>query len=246
VPTNADCAQCHVTTGFLPATFDHAGIVDNCASCHGAGFATGKGPDHVATSQDCGVCHTPTSFVPATFDHTGIVDNCASCHGVTAVGMSPDHIPTALDCSNCHTTSTFAGAVFDHTGITGGCSTCHDGTTATGSEPQGLTGHFITTAECEVCHSPLGWAPIDFTHPPISNYPGDHALNLGCRSCHTDNDETIAYPFAQYAPFCAACHANDFSRESAHNGGSSGTVEQNKDCSGGGRGCHRVSDRSFH
>jgi len=245
VPTAQDCVDCHVTTGFLPATFDHAGIVDNCAACHDAGFATGKGPDHVPTSQDCGVCHTPLSFVPATFDHTGIVNDCAACHGVTARGMHPEHIPTSLDCSACHTTTAFAGATMSHDGISNGCSACHDGLTATGSEPQGLNAHFITSAECEVCHSPAGWAPIDFTHPVVSGYPGDHARNLGCRSCHGGNDENIAYAHAQYAPDCAGCHANDFRRKDKHIGGSNGTIEQNRDCSGGGRGCHRVSDRGF-
>jgi hypothetical protein len=159
--------------------------------------------------------------------------------------MSADHLPTSLDCSACHTTTSFAGATFDHQGITDGCSSCHDGFTATGSEPQGLNAHFITMAECEACHSPQGWAPIDFTHIAASHYPGDHARNLGCRSCHEDNDEDIAYPHAQYAPDCAGCHANDFRRKDKHIGGSNGTVEQNRDCSGGGRGCHRVSDRDF-
>lgn len=245
VPSNEDCSVCHMTTGFLPATFSHDGIVDNCASCHDAGFATGKGPDHVATNQDCGVCHNTSAFIPATFDHTGIVDNCASCHGVTATGMGPDHIPTTLDCSNCHTTSTFLGATFDHQGITDGCSSCHDGVTATGSAPQGLNAHFITTEECNSCHSPTGWVPADHTHLANSDYPGDHAVALTCRSCHTNNDQALAYPYSQYAPYCAACHANRFRSEGAHNGGRAGTVEQNKDCSGGGRGCHSVRSRSF-
>ncbi len=245
VPTNADCSDCHTTAGFLPGSFDHSGIVDNCASCHDAGFATGKGQGHLPTSQDCGVCHNPSSFVPATFDHTGITDNCASCHGVSAVGMPPEHIPTALDCSQCHTTATFAGALFDHQGITDGCSTCHDGLTAAGSDPQGPNDHFITMAQCNDCHSPQGWAPIDFTHTAASDYPGDHSSATGCRDCHEDNDENIAYRFSQYAPDCAACHANDFERKGDHIGGENGTVSQNRDCSGGGRGCHRVSDRTF-
>jgi hypothetical protein len=53
------------------------------------------------------------------------------------------------------------------------------------------------------------------------------------------------YPYALYAPYCAACHANDFRRKGRHIGGENGTVEQNKDCSGGGRGCHSVSNSDF-
>jgi len=245
VPTSGDCSNCHVTTGFLPATFDHVGIVDNCASCHDAGFATAKHPNHVPTNQDCGVCHNTSGFIPATFDHTGIVDNCGACHGVTAPGMSPNHIPTSQDCSVCHTTATFVGGTWDHQGITGGCGACHDGATATGNSPQGPNDHFITMAECNACHSTQGWAPINFTHANNGDYPGNHGQNLGCWSCHRNNDENISYPSTRYAPFCAACHERDFERKGRHNGGENGTVEQNKDCSGGGTGCHRVSDREF-
>ena len=245
VPTNGDCSECHVTAGFLPATFDHAGIVDNCASCHDGVFATGKPDTHVPTSQDCGVCHTiGTSFAGATFDHTGIVDNCESCHdGVTAPGKPDTHIPTSLDCHYCHTTATFVGGTWDHQGITDGCSACHDGVIAIGSEPQGPKDHFVTAQECNVCHSTQGWSPIDFTHATDSDYPGDHFNNLGCISCHDDNDENIAFPSPLYAPDCAACHEDDFERKDKHIGGKNGTVEQNRDC--GQSGCHRVGRKEW-
>jgi hypothetical protein len=249
VPTNSDCSVCHVTAGFLPATFSHAGIVSNCQSCHDGVFASGKPGTHIPTSQDCGVCHAVgTSFKGAVFDHTGIVNNCESCHdGVTAIGKqaktNPPHIATALDCHFCHTTATFVGGTWDHQGITGNCGFCHDGVTATGSQPQGLNAHFITVAECNVCHSTQGWAPISFTHPGTSDYPGDHYRNIGCITCHDDNNENITYPWNQYAPYCAACHANNFRRKGDHIGGENGTVEQNKNC--GQSGCHRVSRREW-
>jgi hypothetical protein len=215
--------------------------VDNCQSCHDGVFATGKSTTHVPTNQDCGVCHTTSTFIGAVFDHTGIVNNCASCHnGVTARGKHPDHIPTTLDCSNCHTTATFIGGTFDHQGITGGCSSCHNGTTAIGKSGT----HFITTQECNVCHSTQAWAPINYTHAASTDYPGNHNSSVTCVTCH-GNSEIIVYDFPQYAGFCASCHANDFTPRSNHNGGSTGTVEQNKDCSGGGSGCHRVSSRDF-
>jgi hypothetical protein len=159
--------------------------------------------------------------------------------------MSDNHVSTSLDCSFCHTTATFVGGTFDHQGITDGCSSCHDGTTAVGNAPQGLNDHFITVAECNDCHSPQGWAPINFTHSSNSDYPGDHNTSLGCSSCHQDNDENISFRWPEYAPYCAACHADDFDRKGNHNGGENGTIEQNKDCSGGGTGCHRVSDNNF-
>jgi hypothetical protein len=250
VPTSDDCHVCHVTTGFLPATFDHSGIVGNCSSCHNNVFAVGKSGSHVLTNQDCGVCHNTTTFIGAVFDHTGIVDNCSSCHGVTSTGMSNDHIPTALDCHFCHTTATFVGGSWFHDASTAGqCDTCHS--PGNGATPK-PSFHLSTTVQCDVCHSTNAWAPDIFSHSSQGGYPGDHRRNPGCGACHGNIvDDTLPYPHPQYAPpqrntvYCAACHANDFESKDDHIGGKSGTVEQNKDCSGGGRGCHRVSDSNF-
>jgi hypothetical protein len=226
-----------VTTGFRPATFDHAGIVDNCRSCHNNVFAIGKSVGHVPTNQDCGVCHNTSTFIGAVFDHTGIVDNCSSCHGVTATGKHDTHISTALDCHYCHTTATFVGGSWFHDASTAGqCNTCHNGSTATGKS----SGHLSTTEQCDVCHSTDAWAPDIFRHSASGDYPGDHRRNPGCTACHGSTiSSSVPYPFPRYAPFCAACHAGDFSSESDHIGGRSGTVEQNKNC--GGSGCHSVN-----
>ena len=248
VPTNGDCVDCHQTTGFLPASFDHVGIVDNCSSCHDSGFATPKKTSHVPTNQDCGVCHSPSGFIPATFDHTGIVNNCASCHdGTTAKGMIdavPAHIPTNLDCSSCHTTATFVGGTWTHNaGNAGNCDSCHDGNIATG-KIDAVPTHLLTTIQCDLCHTTNGWAPTSFSHDPRGEYPGDHRRDPGCNTCHgSPISATIPYRWTQYAPFCAACHANDFESEGKHIGGKSGTVAQNRNCADSG--CHRVSDSDF-
>jgi hypothetical protein len=247
VPTNSDCSQCHLTTGFMPGTFDHAGIVDNCVACHDGVFARGKIDGHVQTSADCGTCHTTRGFIPATFDHSTVSSStrCDSCHGVTAIGKSLDHIATSLDCRSCHTTATFVGGTWVHDSSTiGVCKTCHSANG--GATPQPTQGHISTDLQCDTCHSTNGWAPTSFSHDPQGNYPGDHRRATSCSACHGNIVTTpFVYPMAQYAPYCAACHANDFRRKGKHNGGENGTVEQNKDCSGGGRGCHRVTDSEF-
>jgi hypothetical protein len=248
VPTSDDCHVCHVTTGFIPGIFDHAGIVDNCRSCHNDVFAVGKSDTHVLTNQDCGVCHNTTTFIGAVFDHTGIVDNCSSCHGVTATGMSNDHISTSLDCHFCHTTATFVGGSWFHDSSTAGrCDDCHSPGGGATFKPND---HINTAEQCDVCHTTNGWAPDIFRHSSQGNYPGDHRRNPGCTGCHKGSIgsgiNSDNYPNQlRYAPFCAGCHANDFESESDHIGGRSGTIEQNKDCSGGGRGCHKVSDSNF-
>jgi len=249
VPTNEDCSVCHQTTGFVPATFSHAGIVDNCSSCHDAGFATPKPATHIVTIKDCGVCHSiGTTFKGATFDHTGITDGCAACHdGNTAKGMAdavPAHLNTTLDCHFCHTTATFVGGSWVHgPESVGVCDTCH---VAGGGATPKSTNHLSTTEQCDSCHSTSQWSPSIFKHPSNGNYPGDHRRDPGCNGCHGNTiSKTIPWRYPQYAPYCAACHANRFKSESKHNGGKSGTVDQNKDCSGGGSGCHRVNSSGF-
>ena len=260
VPTNSDCVECHQTTGFIPATFDHVGIVDNCQSCHDGVFATGKrdAVNHVSTNQDCGVCHNTTGFIPATFDHTGINNNCArsGCHGSGATGKNNNHLTTNLDCSNCHTTATFVGGTWFHDSSTANnCLSCHS--PGNGATPQPNQGHFDTggNVQCDACHTTNTWADQGtFDHCPNTNannnrcgdYPGDHrAGKASCTDCHKNNAATpVSYPNQnQYKPFCAGCHAGDFSREGDHNGGNNGTIEQNKDC--GESGCHRVNSNGF-
>ncbi|MEZ5552722.1 MAG: hypothetical protein R3E82_17710 [Pseudomonadales bacterium] len=248
VPTNRDCVNCHQTTGFIPATFDHTGIVNNCASCHDTGLARGKSNSHLLTGQDCSVCHNTRAFTPASFDHTGIVDNCESCHdGVSAIGKDsavPAHLNTATDCHFCHTTATFAGGTWVHDSSTvGRCDDCHSPGGGATFKPQN---HLATTVQCDECHTTERWAPTTFLHDPQGNYPGNHRRDPGCSGCHGPSVNAIfVYPTPQYAPDCAACHAGDFRRKDKHIGGSNGTVSQNRDCSGGGRGCHRVSDSGF-
>ncbi|MFQ5469070.1 MAG: cytochrome c3 family protein [Gammaproteobacteria bacterium] len=242
VPTNGDCSNCHQTTGFIPATFSHAGIVDNCSSCHAAGFATPKPTGHVETNQDCVVCHTTDTFVGAGFNHTGIVDNCASCHGVTAIGKSSNHLTTSLDCHFCHTTATFVGGSWVHDASTAGqCDTCHSNGGGATFKPKG---HLSTNVQCDACHSTKAWAPSIFSHDPKGDYPGDHRRDPGCAACHGNSiNSTFMWPSPQYAPFCAACHEKDFRSEGDHNGGKSGTVEQNKNC--GASGCHKITKNGF-
>ena len=162
----------------------------------------------------------------------------------------PAHIATDLDCSSCHTTATFVGGTWTHDASSvNNCETCHDGNRATG-KIDAVPTHLSTTEQCDVCHTTNGWAPTNFSHDPNGNYPGTHRRDPGCNGCHTGSIgagiNSDNYPDRlQYAPFCAGCHANDFRSEGDHNGGNNGTVAQNMDCSGGGRGCHKVGDSGF-
>lgn len=182
LPTTQDCRTCHAAGGsFLPAVFDHSGIVDNCASCHvadGSGTAQGMDPGHIPTTQDCSVCHTPTAFAQARFEHQGITSNCGSCHnGTTATGKDADHVPTNGDCVDCHQTTGFKPATFDHAGIVDNCSSCHGAGFATGKN----AGHVPTNQDCGVCHNTAGFVPATFDHTGITS---------GCESCHDGSTAT--------------------------------------------------------
>jgi len=207
--TTSDCGSCHaIGNNFTDGTFDHTGIVSNCASCHGdTTTATPVGPKkntgHLPTSQDCSSCHVAGTFKPAVFDHTGIVDNCVSCHGDTATTAvtkkNTGHVTTSQDCSVCHNTSAFAGATFDHAGISNNCASCHDGATARGKTPP--PNHLPTTQDCYVCHQTTGFIPGTFDHAGIVD---------NCRSCH---DGAVALgksdTHLQTNQDCGVCHTTN-------------------------------------
>ncbi len=115
-----DCTQCHSTTSWDGATFDHSNTgfpltgahssvscqschasgYNNtptaCYSCHASNFASTTNPPHQSAGYptDCTECHTTTAWSPSTFNHTQYFP------------LTGDH-NTA--CANCHQTiSSFA------------------------------------------------------------------------------------------------------------------------------------------
>ncbi|MES9973538.1 MAG: hypothetical protein ABW094_04705, partial [Candidatus Thiodiazotropha sp.] len=101
------------------------------------------------------------------------------------------------------------------------------------------TGHFVTTVQCDSCHTTNGWLPVTNYSHISSRYPGDHRGNFGCNVCHTSNSESVPWPYPTYAGTCAGCHAGDYrTGEDDHNG-----LSADRNC--GQSGCHRVSDREW-
>jgi len=199
--TNSDCGVCHDTVTFAGTIFDHSGVVDNCASCHGVS-ASGKSPDHMPTFEDCSVCHTPGTFESGTYDHAGVVNDCALCHNnVISVGKLVNHLPTNpgnQDCIDCHTTTEFVNATFDHLFIDpGNCTLCHDGDISIGKPID----HVPTTLDCSACHGndTSSFAGIAFDHQGIDQND--------CATCH---DAGIATPKKMnHIPTqddCSVCH----------------------------------------
>src|SRR6202163_2171441 len=53
VATTLECGDCHLTTTWLGANFDHTGIRTGCASCHNGTKAVGKQGNHMPTTNSC-------------------------------------------------------------------------------------------------------------------------------------------------------------------------------------------------
>jgi len=254
------CDSCHGQSVQLKDANGNAYYVD---------IATGKPANHQVTVEDCGSCHQIGAWLPAFFDHANITAStvCGSCHnGTRATGKTVNHIPTTRDCRDCHTTGgSFKGATFDHDPkkqTVSNCKSCHDQGIAKVNAPNKPTGHTETkftvngTAvdlDCDDCHVTTGWSPVTkFVHSTYGLYskatePNKHKKDTGCGFCHKTLPKLVPYtwPNPTLSDSCAGCHKNDFRSNGNHIGGKTGTVDQNKDCSGGGSGCHRVTSSSF-
>ena len=151
----------------------HAGVTNNCASCHNGSLATGKGAQHIQSDNSCQNCHTTLAWLPARFDHMGITAACSSCHdGVRVAGKPPKHIATSQECSSCHSVLSFGAARFNHLGVGATCTSCHNGIAAAGKP----VNHPLTLQDCGVCHATQSWTfvrPRPTTRPtPVPVRPG--------------------------------------------------------------------------
>lgn len=248
MPTTNRCEACHVVTAWSPVPsnkVDHLQVTGACSGCHVGGNRFGvktfKSVNHIPSSALCDNCHdAPPSglgWKVIIVDHAQVTGTCFSCHtNPNSYGVrtyrSASHIPTTTDCIKCHSSGppgrwTPALRV-DHTQFTGNpsCSSCHDGVKAKGKG----TSHFVTTAQCNVCHTVNGWSPVNYTHTAGTRFVTHAFSTSNCSRCHTPAPGTsIAkkpYPYT----LCASCHYDDYLREH------SGPPGNKSDCRGSG--CH--------
>ena len=64
VVSSASCGQCHSTSAWTPARYDHAEAIGSCVNCHNGTQATGKGATHVSSTTACDACHATTRWEP--------------------------------------------------------------------------------------------------------------------------------------------------------------------------------------
>ncbi|MFI4979115.1 MAG: hypothetical protein ACHQIO_02090 [Nevskiales bacterium] len=215
--TTLECGDCHLTTNWLGASFNHAGILTGCFACHNGVKAVGKQGSHMPTTNTCENCHktglgtaTP-NWAPSLFDHTQMaVTTCATCHNGTVKihsgfvsGQPTTHvppIPSKIDCGVCHG-NTPAAETWDvlaasiatlHTGLnTSNCLLCHAGETFAGKPapyiPMSISGI-----------SPTRSTPLSPLHIPI-------LAGTDCSACH--GQAYTAGGFGPATAMSAATHA---------------------------------------
>jgi predicted CXXCH cytochrome family protein len=217
VATNLECGDCHLTTTWLGATFDHTGITSGCVTCHNGAKAVGKQGTHMPTTTLCENCHTtgigtPTpSWTPSIFDHTQMtVTTCQTCHSGSVKistgfvsGQPSNHvppIPSAIDCGVCHgnnpsaeTWAMLAASIPTlHTGLpVSNCLMCHAGQTFAG-----VPAPYIPMSTSGV--SPTKATPLSPPHIPV-------LVGSDCSACHG-----AAYQAGGFGPataMSAATHA---------------------------------------
>ncbi len=203
-----DCAVCHTTVAWQPASFDHsktgfpltgahttvpcaqchvggryAGTPTTCSSCHLSDYNATTNPNHKAAGfpTDCSICHSTASWANATFDHSS-----------TGFPLSGAH--ATLQCVACH--------VNGYTGTSAVCVSCHlndyNGTT----NPNHKAAGFPT--DCAVCHTTTAWQPATFDHSK-TGFPltGAH-VTVACASCH------VGGVYAGTPTDCYSCHKVDY------------------------------------
>ncbi len=195
----SNCAECHSTSNWAAATFDHTGTgfpligghaATSCASCHGQGNSKPK------PAQDCSSCHAKDDV------HQGSVGTeCATCHdarGWTRIRFEHDRLTDfalrgahrSASCSSCHQPKMQVlepgRACFD----------CH----VQDDQHQGRNG-----TDCERCHGETSWSEVDFNHDTMTRFllRGKHAL-AKCETCHVQPADEVKLSLE-----CGSCHTED-------------------------------------
>jgi len=187
---DSTCTACHDAlppVELASSTFDHATHTERCITCHErVVHRSVTPPTYVdpATMDSCFTCHDgSTADKSCALCHAAPHDDmgkpCDACHSLT--DWSPQGFTHAFPltfahakakCNDCHPKTATAGAGGFKLGKAPElCEDCHD-------DPHGgLTG-------CDKCHSPKGWQPANFRHPPAGEHSVGSGSGISCRECH--------------------------------------------------------------
>jgi hypothetical protein len=179
---STDCTDCHTTTAWSPALFEHTLA------------ATGFALEGAHANTDCQQCHEPWQILPEP-------RTCAAstCHLTDYNNTSdPDHQSASfpLECETCHTQTGWTPASFDHDsenfpiysgqhrGEWNDCSQCHINSSDFGEFTCfGAGCHSISEMNNEHCEGTNCESCNGFTYPSTGVTPED------CLTCHPNGDE---------------------------------------------------------
>ena len=192
------CEDCHSTSGWSPANFDHnfypisnahnnvncnechsePNYQPQCLSCHLDKFNDGHDP---GDPTDCWGCHS-TSDWGTNFDHNNTNFPLTGAH-------------TGTSCQDCHASG--------YQGTPTECFACHQTNynNTTNPDHQAL----VLPTDCGSCHSTNpGWQPASFPiHSQFFELLGAHANISNCDNCHNGD-------FNNTPNTCIGCHQNDY------------------------------------
>ena len=210
------CGQCHNTTSWLNATFNHNSTgfpltgahtspprqctdchVNNnynltstaCVSCHQNDYNTATTPvNHIAAGfpTTCETCHDTVLWADGKFNHT-----------TTGFQLTGAHTVPPRQCSDCHVNNNYS---LNSTL----CYSCHQKDYSGTNNPAHAAAGFPTT--CELCHDTSVWTDSTFNHNTTA-FPltGSHTVPPRvCSDCHVNNNYTTL------PTTCIGCHQTDY------------------------------------
>jgi NMD protein affecting ribosome stability and mRNA decay len=209
------CDQCHNTTSWANATFNHnstgfplTGLhtvpprqcidchANNnytlssaaCVTCHLKDYQGTTSPKHVTASfpQACDQCHNTSSWANAIFNHSS-----------TGFPLSGSHAVPPRQCTDCHVNNNYS---LNSTL----CYSCHQKDYTGTNNPAHSAAGFPTT--CELCHDTVVWTDSTFNHNNTA-FPltGSHMVPPRlCTDCHVNSNYTTL-PLT-----CIGCHQTDY------------------------------------
>src|ERR1700756_4570589 len=211
VPANfpQTCEQCHNTTSWGGATFNHAstgfaltglhataqctqchvngnynlGTANTaCVSCHLSSYQTTNNPNHaqVGFPQTCDLCHDTVNWMNATFNHNN-----------TPFPLTGYHATAAVTCAMCHVNN-------NYTTLPTICSGCHMTDYNNTTNPNHKAAAWPTT--CDTCHTTTGWMPANLPTQYHPFFPVNHGNANGvCSTCHQNQNDYSVFQ-------CTNCH----------------------------------------
>ncbi|MDX1440299.1 MAG: hypothetical protein R3284_10405, partial [Rubricoccaceae bacterium] len=156
------CIDCHNTSTWAGATFDHDATGFSLVGAH--------------VGLDCSACHTGPDFEPIWIPQNQ--NDCFTCHEEDSQQAHQGFPTTCLD---CHTVETWAGATFDHDPLFPIYSGRHEGEWDTCQTCHIVPGDF-SVFSCLTCHE-HNQVEMDDRHEDVPGYVYE---STACYSCHPD------------------------------------------------------------